>query len=259
MTSTALTLILPTYNESEIIEDSLRKIEKAIGPALASETEILIADDGSDSLPAVVEGIRSQFAFAQLHTMRNPTRLGKGRSIANAIQLANGKVIGFMDADLSTPPEYIKSALEKVQSTCDILIASRRHKDSNVQRKQSLAKKILGDLYYIFCKKLFFNDDHFYTDTQCGFKFFKKQAAQILYKNLTAKDGLADLEILIRANWLNYRVQEIGVNWKDDRESKRSLWYILKGEVFSLAQLIWVYGFNQKSQKEYLSEISYGR
>ena len=70
-----------------------------------------------------------------------------------------------------------------------------------------------------------------------------------MYMDLAAGDGLNDLEVLIRANLLNYRVKEIPVQWTDLRESKRTLRRILWGEIKAITKILLLYKLNPKSYK----------
>ena len=136
----------------------------------------------------------------------------------------------LLDVDLSTPPRYIAKAMEMLNSgVADVFIASRRGAGASVKRSQSLTKDFLGRLLSVVAHGIAFVGMRHYTDTQCGFKFFKNRTAKILYKDLVAKDGLADLEMLLRANLLGMNVMEYGVEWSDLRESKRKLSRILFG------------------------------
>ncbi|HRK01273.1 MAG TPA: glycosyltransferase [Oligoflexia bacterium] len=244
-----LTVVVPTFNEADTIENSLREIERVLGPELSKDTELLIADDGSDPMPELVERLKKEIGFARLELLRNSPPVGKGLSLARAFERAQGRTVGFLDADLSTPATYILEALKVLEANeADLYIGSRRAMGANVVREQFWLKDVLGDALRVGVNAVIFRLGRKYSDTQCGFKFFKNQVAKVLYCNLVAYDGVTDVEILVRANLLGYRVCERGVEWCDTRESKRSLKRILIGDLKAITRIMWHYGVFEKKQ-----------
>ncbi|MBI3555560.1 MAG: glycosyltransferase [Deltaproteobacteria bacterium] len=244
-----MSILIPTYNEGDIIEETLRKIAAALGPVLSAKTEVLVVDDGTDQLVEVVQKSKSGMGFRAIEVLRNSPPLGKGRSLARGFERARGLVVGFLDADLSTPPSYILTAFDKISNDqTDVFIGSRRHADSRVTREQSAIKDVLGDALSRAVNSFIFSGGTKYRDTQCGFKFFKNALAKVLYQDLVAGDGLTDIEILIRANVLMLRVTELGVVWSDVRESKRSLRRILWGELKSIGAIVLHYKLFSETQ-----------
>ena len=232
-----LSLVLPTRNEAAIILDSLRTIAAACGPELSSRTEVLIADDGSDELPTIVA--KESLPFHSVTVLRNSPPLGKGRALAAAFQLAQGDLCGFLDADLSTPPRFIPEAIALLESGgYDLVIGSRREDGSSVQRKQHPVKTFLGNLLPWFSSGLLFLGRDKFSDTQCGFKFFGPGLAQSLYRGLLIADGMADIEVLLRATERRYRVKQLAITWKDERESKRPLRRTLLPDLKALFTLL---------------------
>lgn len=232
-----LSIVLPTRNEAALIAETLASIATTLGPALCAETEILIADDGSDNLPAIVHELA--LPFAALRVKRNAPPLGKGRAIAEALSDTHGTVAGFLDADLSTPPRYILQVLPLLlERTVDGVIGSRRHAQSSVQRRQSPIKTLLGTALACFSSSLLFAGRRKYSDTQCGFKFFRGEVARELYRNLRIRDGMADIEVLLRADGMGLRIEEIPIDWCDERESKRPLRRTLLPDCRAVAVLL---------------------
>jgi dolichyl-phosphate beta-glucosyltransferase len=257
MPQTTLSLLIPTYNEAEVVIPALFEIQKELGSELASQTEVIIVDDGTDQLPELVEKNRANYGFADLKVLRSNPPLGKGNSLALGFQQAQAPIVGFLDVDLSTPPRYIHEAIAVIRADkSDIFIASRRAEGSVVTREQSVFKDILGVALGIVARNVLFWGMKFYPDTQCGFKFYKNHMAKILYRDLVAPDGLNDLEVLIRANLLGYRVFERGVQWTDIRESKRSLSRIFWGEVKAIGRILTKYHLFRNSQKKMLHKLS---
>jgi glycosyltransferase involved in cell wall biosynthesis len=255
MNTIALSLIIPTFNEEDTTEKALMEIAQALGPELAKKTEILIVDDGTDHLNILAPGFAKMLPFYSVEYCRNAPALGKGASVAHGVEEARGEIVGYLDVDLSTPPRYIAQAMNTLNSgVADVFIGSRRASGSTVRRKQFFLKDILGHMLYFVVQGVVFVGMRHFADTQCGFKFFKNRAAKILYKDLLATDGLTDLEILLRANLLGMNVVECGVEWVDERKSKRSLRRILAGEVIAMVRILVNYKLLGSRQKKNLEE-----
>lgn len=239
MPALELSILVPTYNEAGIIEDTLREIARALGTELTAKTEILIVDDGTDELPKIVDKTSSKFGFAHVETLRNSPPLGKGLSLARGFQKAKAPIAGFLDADLSTPASYILMAHQALKSNkADIFIGSRRAQGSQVVREQSPLKEMLGTLLPYAVNSIVFASGARFRDTQCGFKFFKTPLAKILYSDLVAYDGMTDIEVLVRASLLDLRVEEQAVQWQDVRESKRRLSRIIVGDLKAITRIV---------------------
>jgi dolichyl-phosphate beta-glucosyltransferase len=72
-------------------------------------------------------------------------------------------------------------------------------------------------------------------DTQCGFKAFTAEVARDLFARGKIDGWAFDLEILALARRLGYAIEEVGVEWKDDRRSRvnplKDMWKVVKEAV----------------------------
>jgi hypothetical protein len=67
-----------------------------------------------------------------------------------------------------------------------------------------------------------------FVDTQCGFKLFTRRAADDIFANLTVHGWMFDVEALVLASKLGYRVQDIPVTWRDNPDSRVKPSHLLK-------------------------------
>ena len=231
-----LSLIIPTINEEEIILHTLHSIAGVLGP-LATETEVLIIDDGADDLPSRVG--ETPHSFRALTVYRNPERLGKGASIARGFGLSKGMVVGFIDADLSTSPHLIVEAHDSIIGGHDVYIASRD--GGRRLHDRSFVKTLVARIFELGHRFLLFKGKRVFADTQCGFKFFKRATALDLYEDLVSRDGLADLEILVKAHKRGYRIAQRSVPRTNLRVGKRRLGAIFAGEAIDFCKIVFRY------------------
>jgi len=124
---TQVSIIIPTYNESQ----NILKILKSIGDILPKNilAEAIVVDDNSpDGTGKIVENYLKEFKKITGYTIdviHRTAKKGLSSAILNGIQQASGDTIVVMDSDFSHPPQIIPrmiDALKKYQ--CDIVIAS---------------------------------------------------------------------------------------------------------------------------------------
>ena len=80
--------------------------------------------------------------------------MGKGGAIIEGFKVANGDLIGFVDADESVAPADIRRMIDVLQNA-DGVIASRRLKESRILVKQPLKRRIASKVFNILVRGLF--------------------------------------------------------------------------------------------------------
>lgn len=198
-------IILPAYNEEARILESLKKL-RAYFSKTGEAYEIIVVNDGSkDRTRKIVKKFSKKNREVQL--LNHITNKGKGAAIKTGFSKANGKRIVFCDADLATPPKDVHRLLKEL-STCDIAIASRYLPESKIIIPYY--RTILSKVYNQLTKILF---KHSFTDTQCGFKAFKK-SVKSLVQQVKSDYYTFDVEMLINAKKSNLKIEEVPIKWK---------------------------------------------
>ena len=136
------------------------------------------------------------------------------------IKAAEGDIVLFTDMDLDAPIEEAAKLLHAIEQGCDIAIGSR-----GLKRKNAPIHRRFLSSGHVLMRKLLFNLE--LTDTQCGFKAFKRESAlRILdemrvYHADSLRPGAGylvnsgfDLEFLYVARRIGYVIDEIPVDWK---------------------------------------------
>jgi len=96
-------------------------------------------------------------------------------------------------------------------------VGSRVLRDPSVVRQTRLHRKLSGHVFNFIVRRLGVSA---VVDTQCGFKLFRRAAADKLFGAL-ATDGFGfDVELLLLAQRRGYRVAEVPINWTDQPGSK---------------------------------------
>lgn len=212
-----LSLVLPAYNEAAAIRQTITEIT-AWFEARGTTYEIIVAADGDDGTRETVWDMAR--TNAALRAIGHPRRLGKGRGVREAMALASGDIVGYADADNKVPiAEFAK--LEPWLAEFPIVTGSRAIDRSLVERRQPLYRRI-GSVGFHWLMHAATGLWHI-TDSQCGFKFFRRDAARELFAHQKIDGYMFDVEILALAKALGYPVKEIPIRWRDDGDSRLEL------------------------------------
>lgn len=154
-----------------------------------------------------------------LRVIANEEHRGKGFAVRTGMQAATGEYVFYMDADLSVPLTDVESFVKYFEAhpEVDVLFGNRQHAQSRITLKQSWLRRSMGQAFNTVLRRLAMTGVH---DTQCGFKAFRRAAAQAIFARQQI-DGFAfDVEVLMLAQKLGYKVADHPVEWRNSVESK---------------------------------------
>ncbi|HOW58711.1 MAG TPA: glycosyltransferase family 2 protein [Candidatus Omnitrophota bacterium] len=210
-----LTLILPAYNEVKSIGQTLAEA-RAYLDRQGLTYEIIVSADGTDGTRELVGDLAA--TDSRLRVIGSPERKGKGHGVRQAVFLAKGEIIGFVDADNKTPVTELKKVLPCFGQGYDIVIGSRGLKTAQIIQRQPFYRRLGAFGFRLFMWGV--TGLWSICDTQCGFKFFKRDVALDLFQRQKIDGYMFDVEILYLAQQANYRLKQVGVAWKDDGDSR---------------------------------------
>lgn len=123
-----VSIIIPTYNESQNILHILRSIEEHIPKNIIAQT-IVVDDNSPDGTGKIVEDYMKnvrKIAGYTINIIHRKTKDGLSSAILKGIQYATGNAIVVMDSDLSHPASLLPKIIDALkQPKWDIVIASR--------------------------------------------------------------------------------------------------------------------------------------
>jgi dolichyl-phosphate beta-glucosyltransferase len=212
-----LSIVIPAYNEE-------RRIQRTLGETFdyldhqAYSSEIIVVDDGSNDRTAEVVLSFTARVGNRIRLINNPGNRGKGYAVRNGILHADGEIILFCDADMSTPPEETQKVIEPIQNRqYDIVFGSRALAGSRIEERQSGMREAIGRGGNFILQTLIGLP---FQDTQCGFKAFSREAAHSTF-SLQRIEGFGfDPEILYIAQKQGWRLLETPVRWSHVEGSK---------------------------------------
>jgi dolichyl-phosphate beta-glucosyltransferase len=212
------TVVLPAYNEVERIRSTVSEVlgyfdEKQL------RCEVIVAADGDDGTREAVREMSS--SRADIRVMGSERRCGKGHGIREAVAVAAGDVIGFVDADDKTPISEFDKLEPRLRDGCDVVIGSRAMPGSKIEQAQPLYRRWGSSGFGVFMHVCVGLND--IPDTQCGFKFFRGDVARDLFRRQRIDGYMFDVEVLYLAQQIGYRIAQVPVRWRDDADSRLDL------------------------------------
>lgn len=232
-----LSLIIPAYNEENRLPATLVRIAEYLALRDFSY-ELIVVDDGSrDNTRQVVRDFAATRPYVRLECYDDeagrPLNKGKGFAVRHGVLSSHGRDVLFSDADLSTPIEEMEKLLPFISGgDYDVAIASRALPESNLDVHQPFYREWMGRTFNAFVRRVLRTD---ISDTQCGFKAFRGDAARRIF-SLARINGFGfDTEVLFLAKKFGMRVREVPVTWRhrdDSRVSPLVAPFQMIGELF---------------------------
>ncbi|MBU3958884.1 MAG: glycosyltransferase [Candidatus Omnitrophica bacterium] len=210
-----ISIIMPAYNEAGHIASSIEETAAAFNN-FGYHWELIVMDDGSTD-DTYKNAIALAQKYPQLIVRRNPVNTGKGRAIKKALHYITGEYTLFLDADMDLHPLQFQTLFDIMRlDKADIVIGSKLHPNSVVN--YPLQRRIISFVYYLLVRALFNLPCH---DTQTGLKLFKTEVLRNVLPKVLVKQFAFDLEVLVNAHHLGYKIAEAPIVLKPQRHYGR--------------------------------------
>jgi dolichyl-phosphate beta-glucosyltransferase len=209
-----LSLVIPAFREAARLGPSLQRVARWL-EAWGQPAEVVVVDDGSRDETAEVARAHAPL-FARLRVLRHAANRGKGAAVRTGVLAAQGRLVAFADADLAAPIEALSRLLAALERGADVAVASRRTQGADIARQQPLARRVAGHAFRGLVRAIVPTG---VSDTQCGLKAFRREAARHLASRARLDGWAFDVEWLARARRSGMSVAEVPVRWSDDPRS----------------------------------------
>ncbi len=118
-----LSLVIPTYNESRGLESLIGRIFAALERNALSAEVIVVDDNSPDGTGELAEELARRHPLKVVH---RSGKLGLSSAVLDGWAVAEGRVLGVMDADLSHDPEILPDMLASItEGGAEVAVGSR--------------------------------------------------------------------------------------------------------------------------------------
>ncbi len=213
-----ISVVIPAYNEALRLEPTVREVAAYLR-GRAIDFEIIVVDDGSrDGTFDIVQRLGAE--IREVRGIRLPANRGKGCAVRTGVLAAHGARVLFTDADGATPIAELARLEGALDDGADGAIGSRAGMAHGVQIEARLHRRLLGRVFHTLVCLVAVGGYH---DTQCGFKLFSRAVANDLFSRQRSDGFSFDVELLMLARRLGYRIREVPVNWTHQPGSRINL------------------------------------
>ena len=143
----SISVVIPSYNESQNIDEVYRRTTEVIKKLNIKKYEIIFIENGSkDNSLDLLKRINSKDKFVKAISLSR--NFGYQSAIAVGLKYSENDYVCVMDGDLQDPPEIIPQFIEKITKGYEVVYGVR------VRRKASFFKKIFYNLFYEIYSRL---------------------------------------------------------------------------------------------------------
>ena len=190
--------IIAAYNEEKRLPETLCRVAHELE---SMDLEIVVSDDGSRDRTYNVASTYAE-VFKNVRIIAN-THRGRGSALRSGFYNSKGEITVFSSADIWIRRNQVEN-LMKLLKDFDLILLSK-HTPGSVGIHTSIARRLLS-LSYNFLIRLLWKIP--YGDTQ-GVKIGKVTALREIISRTRSDGFLFDLEIVVNAHELNYKVAEV--------------------------------------------------
>ena len=237
MAAPFLAVVLPAFNEEVRIAASLGKLVRYL-TAQPYTWEIVVADDGStDDTASIAAGVAER--WPAIRVVNLPHR-GKGSAVRAGMLATDAEWRFLCDADLSMPPEQLDRFLPGGVPPPDEIVIGSREAPGARRIDEPSRRHVIGRAFTIALWLLAFRG---IEDTQCGFKLFRGDVADRIFRTQTLDGFGFDVEVLSLARKMRASIREQAIDWYFRPGSKVTLLKGLTGFVdIARVRLNWALG-----------------
>jgi glycosyltransferase involved in cell wall biosynthesis len=220
-----LSVIIPVYNESESIQEILKRVQSQ-----KVAKEIIVVDDGSmDGTRDVLKKLNGKGGVRVILHEQNK---GKGAAVRTGMSAAKGDVLLIQDADLEYDPRDIPHLLQPInEGIADVVYGSRF---LGGPRRATMYWHMIANKLLTFMTNILY--DNILTDMETGYKVFRREVIEGMVLRANGFDFEPEFTAKILKR--HYRIYEVPItfNPRDYTQGKKiklhdafeAVWTLLK-------------------------------
>lgn len=231
-----LSIVIPTYNEKDNVKSIVKKLNDEFNKNNIKGEAIFVDDNSPDGTGRILDDLKNRFSF--IRVIHRKDKEGLSSAVVAGWRLAEGNVLGVMDADLSHPVEKISEMFNEINKGNDLVIGSRYILGGGI-RGWNIKRKIMSR-FATFLARPFTK----IKDPMSGFFLVKRNKLDL--EKIDSKGFKILLEVAVKSNIK--KIKEVPIIFIDRQKGKskagskeifsyiKNLWrYLIEGTVFGEA------------------------
>lgn len=208
-----ISVIVPCYREETVIQSNILALSSYLSSHFVTFEIICVTDGSPDGTVLQLQSLGHKHPEIPLTLISFKQNQGKGAAVKEGVLAAHYDPVLFIDADLTIPIEELDKFMLALE-TSNIAIASRLAPGATFEESAPWYRTALARGFHLLQMLLLGNFE--YSDTQCGFKLFRKTTARELFTRSRVKRFAFDAELLFLAKKLGHSVAILPVTIKKD-------------------------------------------
>ncbi|KAA0192791.1 Dolichol-phosphate beta-D-mannosyltransferase, partial [Fasciolopsis buskii] len=175
--------------------------------------EVIVVDDNSpDGTADVAKRLQSIIGEDKILLKSRKAKLGLGTAYLHGLKYAKGQYVVIMDADLSHHPKFIPEFIKlQKENNYDIVTGTRYALTGGVSGWDLRRKFISRTANYV--AQILLRPSA--SDLTGSFRLYKRDVLKDLVSRCTSKGYVFQMEMIVLASSLNYKIGEVGITFVD--------------------------------------------
>ena len=202
-------VIVPTYNEEDNIEQLLLSITETFSEIENVTCEIFVVDDSSTDRTA--EKVLSH-GSPSVHLLQRPSKMGIGSAYRFAFPKTNGDLIAVMDADFSHDPHALKDMIEVHDKSQAMAVLSSRYMKGGRVIGWSATRKLVSAVANTLARVLLRIPN---SDVTSSFRVYSRDVFKAICEHSTANGFAFQVEAAFWCRMMNVKTIEVPITFRD--------------------------------------------
>ena len=205
-------VLLPTYNELENLPLIIWMIDKHLSTAKVDYEVVIIDDNSPDGTLDAAKKLQALYSEEKIKILSRPGKLGLGSAYMDGLKFSSGNFVFLMDADMSHHPLHMSAFIAKQREGDFDVVSGTRYAQGGGVAGWDL-KRIITSRGANLLANLLLNPC--VSDLTGSFRLYKRSVLQHLMKSVKGKTYVFQMEIIVRARQLDYKVAEVPIIFVD--------------------------------------------
>lgn len=201
-----ISVISPVYGASDLLEELVRRIQKAVETITADYEIILVEDHGPDDSWEKIKRICA--GNKKVVGLRHSRNFGQQYALNCGLDYARGQWVVTLDCDLQDRPEEIVHLYNKAKEGYDIVLASRQN------RRDDFLKKMYSRIFY---RTLSYLTDTHQDASVANFALYHRKVVEALK---SMHDYYRYYPTMI--HWVGFRLTKLEIEHAERTDGKKS-------------------------------------